>query len=172
MICSGECRFLFAVIVTPVFLPLRAGASATHITTGPNLGGHSKLIPLTQTEGFSGAYSAPDEKELSFGYWVWPSPNILDIVYRAQLGDARNGNNTSFFNDPEIEEQILDAQREPDPALREEKYAQLQQWFQDEAIAVGVYNFTYNVAISRDLHGVWQDQGNGLLNFNDAYFVE
>ncbi|PKH26392.1 ABC transporter substrate-binding protein [Enterobacterales bacterium CwR94] len=130
------------------------------------------LIPLTQTEGFAGAYSRPADKEISFGYWVWPSPNILDIVYNATLNGAFNGNNTSFFNNPQIEAQIIAAQREPDAAVRQQKFAVLQQWFDDQAIAVGGYNFTYNVATANNLRGVWQDQGNGLLNFNDAYFVQ
>ncbi|WP_455915221.1 ABC transporter substrate-binding protein [Pantoea agglomerans] len=130
------------------------------------------LIPLTQTEGFAGAKSRPADKEISFGYWVWPSPNILDIVYNATLAGAFNGNNTSFFNNPEVESQILDAQREPDPALRRQKFDVLQTWFDDQAIAIGGYNFTYNVAIANNVRGIWQDSGNGLLNFNDAYFVQ
>jgi peptide/nickel transport system substrate-binding protein len=130
------------------------------------------LIPLTQTEGFAGAYSKPDEKEISFGYWVWPSPNILDIVYNHQLNGRPNGNNTSFFNDPTVEAEIIDAQREANPKVRLQKYGALQKWFDDQAVAIGVYNFTYNVAVTKDLRGLWQDQGNGLLNFYDAYFVK
>jgi peptide/nickel transport system substrate-binding protein len=130
------------------------------------------LVPLTQTQGFAGAYSKPDEKEISFGYWVWPSPNILDIVYNEKLDGNPNRNNTTFFSNPKIESQILDAQREPDPAVRQQKFAALQQWFVDQAIAIGVYNFTYNVAISNDLKGLWQDQGNGLLSFYDAHFAK
>ncbi|WP_207762045.1 ABC transporter substrate-binding protein [Arboricoccus pini] len=137
-----------------------------------NVGIKVDLIPLTQTEGFAGAYSKPGDKEISFGYWVWPSPNILDIVYNHQLKGQPNGNNTTFFNNPEIEEQIIDAQREPDPKSRQQKFNTLQQWFTDQAVAVGVYNFTYNVAIAKNLKGLWQDQGNGLLNFYDAYFVK
>ncbi|MDM9624711.1 ABC transporter substrate-binding protein [Rhizobium sp. S152] len=130
------------------------------------------LVPLTQTEGFAGAYSKPDQKEISFGYWVWPSPNILDIVYNHQLNGRPNGNNTSFFNDEAVEAKIIDAQREGDPALRKAKFDALQHWFSDQAVAIGVYNFTYNVAVDNRLKGLWQDQGNGLLNFNDAYFVK
>lgn len=131
-----------------------------------------KLIPLTQTELFGGAYAQPNQKELSFGYWVWPSPNILDINFRAKQGDAANGNNTTFLDDPDFEKKVLAAQREADPTKRQAQYDALQQWLDEEAITVGVYNFTYNVATSKKLKGLWQDQGNGLLNFNDAYFVE
>lgn len=130
------------------------------------------LIPLTQTQGFAGAYSKPEDKEISFGYWVWPSPSILDIVYNAKLNGYPNGNNLSFFSNTTIEAQIMNAQREPDPKQRFQKFAVLQKWFDDQAIAVGVYDFTYNVAISQKLKGLWQDQGNGLLNFHDAYFVK
>ncbi|WP_227323153.1 ABC transporter substrate-binding protein [Acidisoma silvae] len=130
------------------------------------------VIPLTQTQGFAGADSQPADKEISFGYWVWPSPNILDIVYNDKLNGFPNGNNLSFFSNAKIEAQIMDAQREPDPKLRFQKFAVLQKWFDDQAIAVGVYDFTYNVAISKKLKGLWQDKGNGLLNFYDAYFVK
>lgn len=131
-----------------------------------------ELIPLTQTQLFAGEKSAPTDKELSFGYWVWGAPNILDIVYAAKQGDAPNGNNTSFFDDPEIEARIKAAQVETDETKRAQAYDDLQQYFVDEAIGVGVYDMTYNVAISPELKGVWQDQNsNGLLNFADAYFV-
>ncbi|MFC5679657.1 ABC transporter substrate-binding protein [Aeromicrobium endophyticum] len=131
-----------------------------------------KLIPLTQTQTFAGEKSAPDEKELSFGYWVWGAPNILDINFAAKQGGAPNGNNTTFFDDPEVEQKIKAAQVETDPAKRTAAYDELQQYFSDEAIAVGFYGMTYNAAISPKLKGVWQDQNsNGLLNFNDAYFV-
>ena len=103
---------------------------------------------------------------------MWPAPNILDIVYNHQLNGRPNGNNTSFFNDPAVETKIIDAQREADPKVRLEKYGALQKWFDDQAVAVGVYNFTYNVAVAKNLKGLWQDQGNGLLNFYDAYFVK
>jgi peptide/nickel transport system substrate-binding protein len=131
-----------------------------------------RLIPLTQTEGFAGAYAKPADKEISFGYWVWPSPNILDIVYNDTLNGHSNGNNTSFFSNAKVEAQILDAQREPDPKTRQQKFDALQQWFEEQAVAVGVYNFTYNVVVANNLKGLWQDQGNGLLNFNDAYLVK
>lgn len=131
-----------------------------------------KLIPLTQTQLFSGEQSAPTDKELSFGYWVWGAPNILDITFAAKQGDAPNGNNTSFFDNPEIEAKIQAAQVETDPARRTQQYNALQKWFTDEAIVGGFYDMTYNAAVSPKLKGVWQDQNsNGLLNFNDAYFV-
>ncbi|HWJ75196.1 MAG TPA: ABC transporter substrate-binding protein [Kaistia sp.] len=129
------------------------------------------LVPLTQTEGFSGAYSKPDQKEISFGYWVWPSPNILDIVYNDTLNGRPNGNNTTFFSNAGVEAEIIDAQREADPEARQQKFDAIQQWFTDQAVAIGVYNFTYNVAVANRLKGLWQDRGNGLLNFYDAYFV-
>ncbi len=131
-----------------------------------------KLIPLTQTQTFSGEKSAPTDKELSFGYWVWGAPNILDINFAAQQGGAPNGNNTTFFDNPDIEAKIQAAQVETDPAKRQQQFDDLQKWFTDEAIVGGFYDMTYNAAVSPKLKGVWQDQNsNGLLNFNDAYFV-
>ncbi|MFD4405015.1 ABC transporter substrate-binding protein [Nocardia sp. NPDC058499] len=130
------------------------------------------LIPLTPTQQFGGAYAKQHEKEISFGYWVWPSPSIMYITYKAGTADAPNGNNTAFFDNPEVEAKILDAQREPDPAERTRKYADLQTWFQNEAVAVGLYNYTYNLTVADNLKDVWQDSGNGLPVFSDAYFVE
>ncbi len=131
-----------------------------------------QLIPLTQTQQFGGAYSQPDQEEISFGYWVWPSPSILYITYKAGKPNAPNGNNTAFFDDPRIEAQILDAQRDPDPAERARKYDALQNWFQNQAVAVGLYDYTYNLTVGHNLRGVWQDSGNGLPVFSDAYLVE
>ncbi|GAA5054682.1 ABC transporter substrate-binding protein [Nocardia callitridis] len=131
-----------------------------------------ELLPLTQTQQFGGAYAKPADKEVSFGYWVWPSPSILYITYKAGTAQAPNGNNTAFFDNPEVEAKILDAQREPDPAERTRKYAALQDWFDSEAIAVGVYDYTYNLTVADNLEDVWQDSGNGLPVFSDAYFVE
>ncbi|WFR68255.1 hypothetical protein P9139_08305 [Curtobacterium flaccumfaciens] len=132
-----------------------------------------ELIPLTQTQLFSGQGQAVDEEDLKFGYWVWPAPNILDIVYNAGTADAPNGNNSNHFDDPAIQAKIDAAQVEPDEAKRKADYEALQQWFDDEAISVGFYDFTNNVVTSKDLKGFTQDQGsNGLPLFADAYLVE
>lgn len=130
------------------------------------------LIPLTQTQLFSGQSQAADEEDISFGYWVWPAPNILDIVYNAGTEDAPNGNNTTHFDDPAIQAKIDAAQVEPDEAKRKADYQELQRYFNDHAIAVGFYDFTNTVVASKDLKGFRQDQGsNGLPIFTDAYLV-
>jgi peptide/nickel transport system substrate-binding protein len=127
------------------------------------------LIPLTLTEAFAGKVSGVDEYEIDTGYWTWRSPNILDIVYRAKLGETHNGNNPTYFDNPEIEAQIRDAQIDPDPESRKKKYIALQEYFNDEAVAIGVYNLTVNAVASNNVKGLWQDQGNGSLIFYDAY---
>lgn len=127
------------------------------------------LIPLTQTQIFAGEQQGAQDLELYFGYWVWPAPNILDIVYRGSTPDSPNGNNKSFFSNPEVEARIMEAQREPNPILRAQRYKELQQYFNDQAIAVGFYDFTNNVVTSKGLKGFWQDQGsNGLPVFSDV----
>lgn len=132
-----------------------------------------ELIPLTQTQLFSGQGQAVDEEDLKFGYWVWPAPNILDIVYNAGTADAPNGNNSNHFDDPAVQAKIDAAQVEPDEAKRKADYEALQRWFDDEAISVGFYDFTNNVVTSKNLKGFAQDQGsNGLPLFTDAYLVQ
>lgn len=128
-----------------------------------------ELIPLTQTQHFAGEKQAADEAELIFGYWIWPAPNILNIVYNAGTDEEPNGNNKSHFSNPEVEEQIMAAQRESDPSERRARYHDLQQYFNDEAIAVGFYDWTNNVVAQKDLRGFWQDEGsNGMPVFNDV----
>ncbi|GAA4681581.1 ABC transporter substrate-binding protein [Frondihabitans cladoniiphilus] len=130
------------------------------------------LVPLTQTQLFSGQGQAPDEEDIQFGYWVWPAPNILDIVYNAGTTAAPNGNNTTHFDDPSVQAQIDAAQVEPDATKRKADYQALQKYFNDNAVAVGLYDFTNNVVTSKDLKGFTQDQGsNGLPLFSDAYLV-
>lgn len=131
-----------------------------------------RLVPLTQTQLFSGQGQAVDEEQVKFGYWVWPAPNILDIVYNAGTEDAPNGNNSNHFDDPAVQARIDAAQVEPDETKRKAQYQALQRWFDDEAISVGFYDFTNNVVTSKNLKGFRQDQGsNGLPIFTDAYLV-
>ncbi|MFT4044669.1 MAG: ABC transporter substrate-binding protein [Gordonia sp. (in: high G+C Gram-positive bacteria)] len=128
-----------------------------------------QLIPLTLTQLFAGQSQAPDQEDLGFGYWVWPAPNILDIVYNAGTTAEPNGNNTTHFNNPEVQARITAAQREADPVRRAQRYKELQQYFTDQAIAIGFYDFTNNVVAAKGLKGFWQDQGsNGLPVFSDV----
>ncbi|MGO1948106.1 MAG: ABC transporter substrate-binding protein [Mycobacteriaceae bacterium] len=128
-----------------------------------------ELIPLTQTQHFAGEKQGADEAELIFGYWVWPSPNILDIVYNAGTEEEPNGNNKSHFSNPEVEERIMAAQRETDPSVREDRYHVLLSFFNDVALAVGFFDFTNMVVTQKDLEGFKQDQGsNGMPIFNDV----
>lgn len=128
-----------------------------------------ELVPLTQTQYFAGLSQKPDEAEISFGYWVWPAQSILDIVYNAGTPDSPNGNNRNHFSDPEVEQKILAAQRESDPATRDHLYTELQRYLNNEAISVGFYDFTNNVVTQKDLDGFWQDQGsNGMPVFSDV----
>ncbi|WLP92113.1 ABC transporter substrate-binding protein [Gordonia sp. NB41Y] len=127
------------------------------------------LVPLTMTQLFAGEGQSVDDLELYFGYWVWPAPNILDIVYSAGTPGHPNGNNKTFFDNPQVEAQIMAAQVNPDPAARAAQYQDLQRYFNDQAIAIGFYDFTNNVVTAKNLKGFWQDQGsNGLPVFSDV----
>ncbi|WP_338837649.1 ABC transporter substrate-binding protein [Gordonia polyisoprenivorans] len=127
------------------------------------------LVPLTMTQLFAGESSSVNDLELYFGYWVWPAPNILDIVYSAGTTAEPNGNNKTFFNDPAVEAKIMAAQRESDPTARDQQYQDLQRYFNDQAIAVGFYDFTNSVVTTKGIKGFWQDQGsNGLPVFSDV----
>ena len=127
-----------------------------------------ELIPMTQTQYFAGIGQSPDEAEIIFGYWIWPAQNILDIVYNAGTPEKPNGNNRNHFSDPAIQQRILEAQRESDPTERDREYKELQQFFNEEAISVGFYDFTNNVVTQNNVDGFWQDQGsNGMPVFSD-----
>lgn len=132
-----------------------------------------KLVPLTLTQLFGGAYSAPDKYEAQPGYWTSPTAGVLYIVWRQNLPDRPNGNNSSYYNNPELEKIIGEANSTLDPAKQKELYAQAQKIISDEAVAIGLYTRTSSLAVDTSkLRDVWLEASQGEPVFSDAYLVK
>lgn len=130
------------------------------------------LVPATQAELFGGTYSGPESYDAQLGYWTSPTAGILHINFRQNLPESPNYSNTTFYNNPEIEDLILQANSADTTEEANALYAQAQQRLSDEAVAVGLYTQTASIATAPNLHGVWLEASQGEPVFSDAYFTK
>lgn len=130
------------------------------------------LVPATQAELFGGTYSGPESYDAQLGYWTSPTAGILHINFRQNLPESPNYSNTTFYNNPEIEDLILQANSAETTEEANALYAQAQQRLSDEAVAVGLYTQTASIATAPNLHGVWLEASQGEPVFSDAYFTK
>lgn len=132
-----------------------------------------ELKPLTLTQLFGGAFSAADKYEAQPGYWTSPTAGVLYIVWRQDLKDRPNGNNTSKYNDPVLEKTIGDANSTLDPKEQQALYSKAQKIISDQAVAIGLYTRTSSLAIDKSkLRDVWLEASQGEPVFSDAYLVK
>ncbi|GHD49532.1 ABC transporter substrate-binding protein [Mycetocola manganoxydans] len=131
-----------------------------------------ELIPVPQSEFFAGAYSTPEERDISAGYWTAVTAGILHINWRQNLPDSPNYNNDAFYNDPVLEDLILAANSEADLDAQNALYAEAQEYIADHALSIGLYDRLSSLAVSPYLKDVWQENAQGGPVFHDAYFVE
>lgn len=130
------------------------------------------LLPLSQAELWGGDYSTPDSYDLSVGYWTSVNAGILYINWRQSTEEQPNYSNSAFYNDPVLEQLILDANSEPDAEKQNQLYGQAQDYIAEHATSVGLYDRLSTLAVSPSLKGVWQENAQGGPTFYDAYFVE
>ncbi|MBM6623410.1 ABC transporter substrate-binding protein, partial [Micrococcaceae bacterium RIT802] len=130
------------------------------------------LHPVTQSEFFSGAYSAPDSYDAQLGYWTSPHAGILYINFRENTAAKPNNANTTFYNNPRIVSTIRHAISAGTTEQANHYYARAQQQLSDEAVAVGLYAQTSTIASQPDLKGLWLEASQGEPVFHDAYFTE
>ncbi len=130
------------------------------------------LVPATRDELFSGAFSSPDSYDAKPGYWTSPTAGILYITFRQHLEESPNFSNSSFYNNPEVEQLILAANSTLDRAEQDRLYGQAQQILSDEAVSVGLYTQTTSLAIDPALRDVWLEQSQGEPVYHDAWFAQ
>jgi peptide/nickel transport system substrate-binding protein len=130
------------------------------------------LIPTTQSEEFSGKYSAPNSYDAEPWYWTSPTAGVLYIVYRQNLKDRPNYSNSSFYNNPQLEQLIAQANSTLDPAQQQKLYDQAQSIIVNQAAAIGLYTQTTSLAIKKNLRDVWLEDSQGEPVFSDAYFAK
>jgi peptide/nickel transport system substrate-binding protein len=130
------------------------------------------LVPETQAETFSGAYSTPSSYDAQPWYWTSPSPAILWIVWRPSTPGDPNGNNSSFYNNAQLGAVINDGNTAATTATADKYYDQAQQIIQNQAAGVGLYDQTNSIAVEDNLHDVWLEKSQGEPVFSDAYFTK
>jgi peptide/nickel transport system substrate-binding protein len=130
------------------------------------------LVPETQAQTFSGAYSTPASYDAQPWYWTSPSPAILWIVWRPSTKADPNYSNSSFYNNDQLGTVIQDGNTAATTAAADQYYAQAQQIIQNEAASVGLYDQTMTLAIAKNLRDVWLEASQGEPVFEDAYFTK
>ena len=130
------------------------------------------LVPETQAETFSGAFSTPTSYDAQPWYWTSPSPAILWIVWRPSTKANPNYSNSSFYNNAQLGSVIADGNTAATTATADKFYAQAQQIIQDQAAAVGLYDQTMSIAVAKNLHDIWLEKSQGEPVFEDAYFTK
>jgi peptide/nickel transport system substrate-binding protein len=129
------------------------------------------LEPVTRDQLFSGAYSEPDSYDAKPGYWTSPAASVLYITFRQHLPpDSPNFSNSSFYNNPELERVIVQANSTRDRHERERLYQQAQRIISDDAASVGLYVQTTSLAVAPHLRDVWVEASQGEPVFHDAWF--
>ena len=130
------------------------------------------LVPVPQSELFSGAYSQPEERDINVGYWTAVTAGILYINWRQSTEDNPNYSNNAFYNDPVLEGIILEANSEPVLEQQNALYEQAQEYIAEHALSIGVYDRLSTIAVSPTLIDVWQEHAQGGPTFYDAHFVK
>ncbi|MGO4298854.1 ABC transporter substrate-binding protein [Leifsonia sp. RAF41] len=131
-----------------------------------------KLLPVPQSEFFSGKYAGPETHDLAAGYWTAVTAGILYINWRPSTADHPNYANAAFYNDPTLEQLILDGNSAPTVEAQNAAYEKAQDYIAEHALSIGVYDRLSTLAVATKLHGVWQEHAQGGPTFYDAYFVK
>lgn len=136
-----------------------------------SVGFRVRLVPYPPSAAAAGAYSGPEDYDLTIGYWTGINAGILHVNWRQDLPDSPNPANSAFYNDPALEELILRGNSEPDPSRQAELYRAIQQDIADRALSIGVYDRSSTLAVKPGLQGVGQEQSQGGPIFYDAHFA-
>ncbi|MDN4613900.1 ABC transporter substrate-binding protein [Leifsonia sp. F6_8S_P_1B] len=131
-----------------------------------------KLVPVPQSEFFSGKYAGPDTHDLAAGYWTAVTAGILYINWRPSTEDHPNYANAAFYNDPTLEQYILDGNSAATVEAQNASYEKAQDYIAEHALSIGVYDRLSTLAVATKLHDVWQENAQGGPTFYDAYFTK
>ncbi|ALE72854.1 ABC transporter substrate-binding protein [Pseudonocardia sp. EC080610-09] len=128
-----------------------------------------RLVPYPPSAAAAGAYSGPGDYDLMIGYWTAVNAGILHVNWRRDLPDSPNKANSAFYDDPALEQLIVRANSEQDPAAQAGLYRSAQQYIADRALSIGVYDRLSTLAVRPGLHGVRQEKSQGGPIFHDAH---
>lgn len=131
-----------------------------------------ELIPVPQSEFFSGAYSGPETHDLAAGYWTAVTAGILYINWRPSTEEKPNYSNSAFYNDEKLEKFILDGNSAADIDEQHAHYKKAQDYIAEHALAIGVYDRLSTLGVASTVQDVWQEHAQGGPTFYDAYLVD
>ena len=83
-----------------------------------------------------------------------------------------NYSNSAFYNDPVLEQYILDGNSAATVDEQNADYQKAQDYIAQHALSIGVYDRLSTLAVSPKLHGVWQEHAQGGPTFYDAYLTK
>lgn len=129
------------------------------------------LVPVPQSELFSGAYSTPQERDIAAGYWTAVTSGILWVNWRPGTEAKPNHANQSFLGDQELADLILAANSARDIDEQNRLYEQAQERIADRAYSIGLFARLSTLAIGPRLQGVWQEHAQGGPVFHDAQLL-
>jgi len=131
-----------------------------------------QLIPLTESQTFSGVDSGPTAVDASLGYWTSPTPGVLYIVWRFWNTKDPDFANTAYYDNTQLVNLIQDANSASSPAVQRADYDAAQKIVVDTAAVIGLYVQTTSDAWSKNLHDFWIEDSQGEPVFDDAYLTK
>lgn len=131
-----------------------------------------KLIPLTESQTFSGVDSGPTAADASLGYWTSPSPAVLYIVWRFWNTKDPDFANTAYYNNAQLVNYIKAGNSAASPAVQQADYDAAQKIVVDTAAVIGLYTQSTADAWSKNLHDFWVEDSQGEPVFDDAYLTK
>jgi len=114
-------------------------------------------VELTLDEETAGTYLVKvedDEYGAIAGAQYAADPDVLRYSYVPQFRPKFEGTKT---NDPQLNQWLIAAAAEPDPARRASLYVKAQQRIVDQVYAIPIYILRYNVAVASSAQGVALD---------------
>jgi peptide/nickel transport system substrate-binding protein len=130
------------------------------------------LVPLTQSQAFSGVDAGPTGDDATIGYWTSPSPAVMYIVWRFWNTKDPDFANNAFYTNTALVNHILAANSSSDPAVQQSNYDAAQKIVVDSAAVIGLYTQTTSDAWSKNLHDFWIEDSQGEPVFDDAYLTK
>ncbi|MGO9901658.1 MAG: ABC transporter substrate-binding protein [Solirubrobacteraceae bacterium] len=131
-----------------------------------------QLIPLTESQTFSGVDSGPTAVDATIGYWTSPTPGVLYIVWRFWNTKDPDFANTAYYNNAQLVDDIQTANSASSPAVQQADYYAAQKIVVDTAAVIGLYTQTTSDAWSKNLHDFWIEDAQGEPVFDDAFLTK
>jgi peptide/nickel transport system substrate-binding protein len=107
--------------------------------------------------------------DLSYLWFSYADPDVLrTLFYSGNIGNFNYAN----YNNPEVDQMLLDAAASDDPEVRQELYSKIQLTMLDEAVTIPLHDSIVYNAKRANLEGDFLDFLASYVWMNDAHFTE